>query len=540
MSKPIIKSWWKHGVMYQIYPRSFKDSNDDGIGDLEGIIQSLDYLQDVGIDGIWLSPIYCSPMYDFGYDVSDYCSIDPVYGTIANFKKLLKEAEKRNIAIIMDMVLNHTSHLHPWFVESRSSVDNPKRDWYIWHPGKNGKAPNNWMAAFGGRAWTWDELTRHYYLHLFTEQQPDLNWRNHEVKKAMFDALRYWLDMGVKGFRFDVINYIVKDINLRSNPYKLRLTYPRRHDLQVHIYDRNQPEIHDILKELRQLLDSYGDTMSVGETYPNEGEKEPAMAASYQGNNDELHLSFDFSTIYARFNAREFECILKNWYHAIGDSGWPCHVLSNHDQSRAITRLANNDVRKAKLLAVMLLTQKGTPFIYYGEEIGMVDGKIKRSQIQDPLGKKYWPFHKGRDKARTPMQWDMTPNAGFSNGKPWLPVNSDYVTTNVLQQQRNKQSILHLYKDCIAIRRLHPALYAGDIEFVSAPDDVLLYKRVFKNEHLMIALNFSKAKKDVTIGVKGEVLLSSCGNSSMHSSHSSIHGGNLTLDAYEAVIIKVQ
>ena len=522
------KVWWKHGVIYQIYPRSFKDSNNDGIGDINGIIQSLDYLQDLRIDGIWLSPIYRSPMYDFGYDVSDYCDIDPVFGTMRDFKRLVKEAGKRNIAIIMDMVFNHTSHLHPWFLESRSSKDNPKRDWYVWHPGKNGRVPNNWMGAFGGRAWEWDALTHEYYLHLFTKQQPDLNWRNPNVKKAMFDVLRFWLDTGVKGFRFDVINLLVKDKQFRNNPYKLRFTNPRRHDQQLHKYDRNQPETHEIIKEMRVLLDSYGDIMSVGEIYLDEGIKNPFLPALYLGNNDELHLSFNFSTIFAKFQCSEFKHILSEWYNAVGNRGWPCHVLSNHDQSRAMTRLAGNDPLKAKLLAVLLLTQKGTPFVYYGEEIGMVDGKIKRKDIQDPVGKKYWPFHTGRDKARTPMQWDATNYAGFSAAKPWLPVNPDYYTNNVAAQLGDAHSILYFYKKLLALRKSHSALYAGEIEFMPSPDDVLLYKRMYRNEMLIIALNFSSAKKAISIGNTCKVLLSST-NNQCESSH-------IVLDPFEAMI----
>ncbi len=523
------KIWWKHGVIYQIYPRSFKDSNNDGIGDINGITDNLDYLQDLGIDGVWLSPIYRSPMYDFGYDVSDYCAIDPVFGTMRDFKRLIKEAEKRNIAIIMDMVFNHTSHLHPWFLESRSSKDNPKRDWYIWHPGINKKVPNNWMAAFGGRAWEWDSLTNEYYLHLFTRQQPDLNWRNPRVKRAMFDVLRFWLDNGVKGFRFDVINLLVKDRQFRNNPYKLRLTNPRRHDQQLHKYDRNQPETHDILKEMRVLFDSYGDIMSVGEVYLDEGVRDPHLPASFLGDNDELHLNFNFSTIFASFDCHELKTILVDWYNAIGNRGWPCHVFSNHDQSRAITRMLKNDTVKAKLLAVLLLTQKGTPFIYYGEEIGMVDGKIPYKYIQDPLGKKYWPFHKGRDKARTPMQWNATKYAGFSAVKPWLPVNQDYQRTNVTIQLQEEQSMLQFYRQLIVLRKSHEALYAGDIEFMSAPGEVMLYRRSYKNKQCIVALNFSSKVKEVNCNNTCKLLLST-----YNKQNSDVH--TITLQPFEAVI----
>jgi len=484
--------WWKHGIIYQIYPRSFCDSNGDGIGDIPGIISRLDYLQELGVDGIWLSPIYESPMHDFGYDISNYRAIDPVFGTRKDFLTLVKEAHRRKIHVVMDMVLNHTSHLHPWFLESRSSRDNPKRDWYIWHDGKKGRRPNNWMAAFGGHAWDWDEATAQYYLHLFLKEQPDLNWRNPDMKKAMFGDIRYWLDLGVDGFRLDVINYIVKDRLFRNNPYWLHRTNPRRHDMQRHAYDRNQPETHEILKEFRRLLNEYGETMSVGEIYPNEGVMEPETSAEYLGSGeDELHLTFDFSPIYARFRADDFRNLLRRWYNAIPEKGWPCHVLSNHDQSRSMTRLARGSKEKALVLAALHLTQRGTPFVYYGEEIGMRDGKIRRRDLVDPVGRKYWPFHPGRDRGRTPMQWNTGINGGFSSGKPWLPVNGDSERINVQAQQNDEGSLLRAYRRLIALRRENEALYAGAWSDIDAGRDILAYYRSGKSDRFFIALNFS-------------------------------------------------
>ena len=484
--------WWKHGVIYQIYPRSFHDSNGDGVGDIHGIIQKLDYLHELGVNGIWLSPMYSSPMYDMGYDISDYRSIDPVFGSLEDFKRLVKEAHLRKIHVIMDLVLNHTSHEHPWFRESRSGRDNPKRDWYIWHDGKKGKPPNNWRAAFGGRAWTWDEQTEQYYLHLFLEQQPDLNWRNPEVRKAVFNDIKYWLDLGVDGFRLDVINYIVKDSEFRNNPYGNFSGYPRRYDLQLHRHDRNQEETHEILKKLRSMLDKYGETMTVGEIYPNEGRMEPEITATYLGKgNDELNLAFDFSPIYARFSAAEFRKILTRWYEAIPEGGWPCHVFSNHDQSRSMDRLAKGSIPRAKLLAALLLTQKGTPFIYYGEEIGMSNGKIRRSELADPVGIRYWPFHPGRDPQRTPMQWSLSKNAGFTEGRPWLPVNENYQKVNVQKQDDSQSSLLNFYRRLIHLRRSEEALHNGGWKAVDAGRDVLAYYRTGGESKFFVALNFS-------------------------------------------------
>ena len=398
--------WWKHGVIYQIYPRSFYDSNNDGIGDIPGIIEKLDYLQDLGIDGIWISPINTSPMFDFGYDISDYRGIDPVFGNEKDFNRLLKEAHRRKIHIIMDLVANHTSHLHPWFIESRSSVDNPKSDWYIWHDGINGKPPNNWLGAFGGKAWEWDNTRKQYYLHSFLIEQPDLNWRNSKMKKALYNEIRYWLDKGVDGFRLDVINFFLKDEALRNNSYFLG-PRPRLYDLQIHAFDRNRPEMHDILKELRSVFDEYEERMMVGEVFSPFPDAE--LSSSYLGNGeDELHLAFDFSLFYKKkWDAHLIFQYISKWISLVPENGWPCHVMSNHDQPRSISRIGGGKdaLKRAKIIAVLMLTLKGTPFIYYGEEIGMSDGSIKRKEIVDPVGKQYWPLHKGRDPVRTPMQW---------------------------------------------------------------------------------------------------------------------------------------
>jgi alpha-glucosidase len=498
-------------------------------------------------------------MFDFGYDISNYHDVDPRFGTLAEFDRLVQEAEKRGIAIIMDMVLNHTSHLHPWFVESRSSRNNPKRDWYIWREGKkrrcivplNGlsRFPNNWMAAFGGHAWNWDVQTAQFYLHSFTEQQPDLNWRTEQVHKTMFDELRFWLDRGVKGFRLDVINYLVKDALFRNNPYRIRLTFPRRYELQHHIYDRNQPETLQIVQQIRQLVDTYGDTMLVGEVSPEEGIPSAELAAQFVGNGtDLLHMAFDFSTMSCSLCASDFRTILSRWYSALSQEllPWPSHVLSNHDQSRAATRLCQGDDRESqkKLLLLLLLTQRGTPFLYYGEEIGMEDVKIRRKDLQDPLGKKYYPFYPGRDPERTPMQWDTSLYAGFTTGIPWLPVHPDYVERNVACQQKNSESLLQWTKDVIRLRHEHLAILKGSIT-IQPPrehikdDPVLVYERTMQEhdkitKRITVVLNMSKHSTLYTVPQKTVVLLST------HRVKGATLGREVHLAPYESTVLAIE
>ncbi len=498
--------WWKHGVLYQIYPRSFFDSDGDGVGDLTGLVQRLDYLQDLGISGIWLSPIFPSPMKDFGYDISDYRGIDKVFGNLSDLRILVDQAHSRGIRVILDMVFNHSSDRHPWFLESRRSPEDPKRDWYLWHPGKKRghrrpAAPNNWRGAFGGRAWTWDEETQEYYLHLFLKEQPDLNWRNPEVRAALFDVLRHWMELGVDGFRFDVINFIVKDAEFRSNPYRFHRDLPRRFEQQNHLFDRTRPESHTFLKELREVLDEYPERMSVGEIFPNEGVIDHRAVASYIGDGtDELHLAFDFSLNYVRFRAAEFSRSVEGQYKALPEKGWPVHVLSNHDQSRAMTRLAHGSPEKMKLLLTFLLTQRGTPFLYYGDEIGMDDVRVPRDRMQDPVGIRYWPLHPGRDRARTPMQWAEGPGAGFSPADPWLPVPLKVRNANVQSQKGKPGSILEHTRQLIRLRKERRELSHGDWKLLDSCRSVLAYSRSESGRTLVILLNFSGRKKRWTAG----------------------------------------
>lgn len=494
--------WWKHGVLYQIYPRSFQDSNDDGIGDIPGIIARLDYLADLGVDGIWLSPVNTSPMFDFGYDISDYRGIDPLFGNLKDFDGLIREAHRRGIRIIMDLVINHTSHLHPWFLESRSSRDNPKRDWYVWHDGIDGKPPNNWMASFGGRAWEWDGATGQYYLHTFLKEQPDLNWRNPAVKKAVFGEIRFWLDRGVDGFRLDVVNWFVKDGKLRSNPFGIGPNAPRPYDLQKHIYDRNQPETHDIIKDFRKLLDRYRERMSVGEVY-SEPPGNPALSAEYLGGGRELHLTFDFSLVFTEWDAAKIHARIDKWMGSIPPGGWPCHVLSNHDNPRALGRYAKGRETgaRARVAAALLLTLKGTPFIYYGEEIGMRNGKIRRKEIVDPPGIKYWPLYKGRDPERTPMQWSADEYAGFSSVKPWLPVNADHREVNARRERRDPNSLLNFYRSLIALRKEKKSLHRGEwAPLEKGTHEMIAYYRTCENEKVLVILNFGKGAKIFRFG----------------------------------------
>jgi alpha-glucosidase len=524
--------WWKSGVVYQIYPRSFYDSNDDGIGDIKGITAKLDYLSWLGIDAIWLSPVNTSPMYDFGYDISDYYDIDDCYGTLDDFKELIGEAHKLGIKIIMDLVVNHTSHMHKWFIESRSSKDNRRRDWYIWHEGRNGKVPNNWRSAFGGSAWEFDPHTGEYYLHSFLKEQPDLNWRNSEMRKSIYKMMRFWLDMGVDGFRLDVVNWFVKDKKFRNNPFTIKPFDPEKHK-----YDRNRPEVHDYIRELRSVVNEYENRMTVGEVFTLPPGS-PALAASFLGNdNDELHLTFDFSIMYRLWSARRFYNCIKKWYKALPEGGWPCNVLSNHDQPRSRSRFMGgaDSENRARVAAVFLLTIKGTPFLYYGEELGMKNARLSRGDIVDPLGRRYWPVYRGRDCSRTPMLWNTRSNAGFSQGRPWLPVDSGYKNINVRSQMNDRYSILNLYRNVLHLRRKYKALNEGDIvPVMKGFKGVLAYLRIYGDERFFIALNFSSKEKRVHAEERGQWRVMFSTHRTRYEHFTSL---NITLAPYEAMIV---
>jgi alpha-glucosidase len=464
--------WWQRGVVYQVYPRSYQDSTGDGVGDLPGITSRLDYLRWLGVDAVWISPIYPSPMADFGYDVSDYRGVHPMFGTLADFDELVEEAHARGLKVILDFVPNHSSDQHPWFQESRASRDSPRRDWYIWRdPAPDGGPPNNWLSNFGGPAWTLDEETGQYYYHAFLREQPDLNWRNPEVVAAMLDVLRFWLDRGVDGFRVDVIWHLIKDDELRDNPPNPRWTEDERpYDALLTVHSTDQPEIHEVVSRMRALLDEYEERVLIGEIYlPVE-----RLVTYYGEDLSGVHLPFNFQLILAAWDARHIGELIEEYEAALPEGGWPNWVLGNHDQSRIASRVGPAQSRVA---AMLLLTLRGTPTIYYGDEIGMRDVEIPPDRVQDPFEKNVPGKGLGRDPERTPMQWDASPGAGFTTGEPWLPIAGDHDERNVERQRHDPRSVLALYRALLTLRRGEPALEVGGFERVPAEGDVLAYVR---------------------------------------------------------------
>lgn len=477
------QAWWQGGVIYHIYVRSFQDSDGDGVGDLLGLISRLGYLQDLGVDAIWLSPIFTSPNADFGYDVSDYLSIQKEYGTLEDVDLLITEAHERGIRVIFDLVLNHTSNEHPWFIESKATTDGEYADYYIW----SDEIPNNWMGAFGGKAWSLDEERGQYYLHSFLTEQPDLNWRNQKMVDQLFSMVKYWLDRGIDGFRLDVINLIVKDETLRSNP-KIFGARPRPYDMQRHIFDRNRPESHVRIRQLRKVLDQYEERMLVGEIMA-ELPGEPELAASYLGSGDELNLSFDFSLASVRFSAQSWKRVAKRWYEATGRHRDPCWVLNNHDLPRFAAKVKGNE-EKLKLAALFLMTQRGTIFIYYGEELGLPNSRIKRKEMQDPLGKRYWPLHPGRDLARGPMIWNTGAGYGFTTGESWLDAAKGANYYSVENQSLESDSMLNFYRRIIALRKDDEVMQMGHCAFLECSNaNILIYTRTLGKRRRLVVLN---------------------------------------------------
>jgi alpha-glucosidase len=486
--------WWQECVVYHIYVRSFQDSNNDGIGDIGGIIQRLDYLEKLGVDAIWLSPIFASPNADYGYDVSNYYEIQEEYGTLEQFYELIESAHAKGIRVILDLVLNHTSHKHQWFLESRKSKEGPYSSYYIW----SDTIPNNWMGAFGGKAWTYDKRRGQYYMHSFLKQQPDLNWKNPDVVASLHTMIGYWLDRGVDGFRLDVINSIVKDEALRNNP-KILGHRMRTYDMQRHIFDRNRPEAHKYLRLLRRFVDTWKEKMLVGEIMV-EHPGEPELAASYLGaTHDELHLSFDFSLAYTKFNAQRWRLVAMRWYEAIGSHRVPTWVLNNHDLPR-FTKKVRGDEQKLKLAALFLLTQRGAVFLYYGEELGLPNSKIWPSDLKDPLGKRYWPFHGGRDLCRGPMIWTTGPGNGFSTAEPWIEMASSANYYSVENQELEAYSLLAFYRSLIALRKSDAVLRRGVCSFIEHRSaDLLVYTRVLENSMRLIILNIGRRVQFVSV-----------------------------------------
>jgi len=510
--------WWQHAVFYEIYPRSFADSNNDGIGDLKGITSKMDYLKDLGVDAIWMTPCYPSPQIDFGYDVSDYENIDPMYGTLKDFDRLEADGQKRGIQIIMDFVMNHSSDQHQWFIDSRSSRTSTHRNWYVWHDGKGpGQPPNNWQSTFGHSAWTLDPKTNQYYYHYFYPEQPDLNWRNPAVEKAMFDVTRWWYDRGVAGFRLDAVDTLFEDPDLRDNPIlpgKNKFGDPNMEDK----YNVKLPEVHEVLRDLRKVADQHNAVL-IGETWT----KDVSELKQYYGeHSNELQMPMDFLfTTVNKVSAPEF----RRQIAAVDSAGgWPVYVLSNHDIVRSYNRYGDGQHNDAiaKLMAGLYLSLRGTPIMYYGEEIGMENNDPKRKEdVKDPIGKIGWPQEKGRDGERTPMQWTSDANAGFTQGTPWLPVPPSYKTHNVANEQQDPNSILQFYRHLLALRHQNRALLDGDYVPLNENDpDVLSYLRRYKDQSVLVVLNMSSQARTIDLDLaskginskKAQTLLTTMGN----------------------------
>jgi len=525
--------WWQHAVFYEIYPRSFADSNNDGIGDLKGITSKLDYLKDLGVDAIWISPCFPSPQVDFGYDVSDYENIDPMYGTLADFDTLASEAKKRGIHIILDFVVNHTSDQHPWFLDSKSSRTSAKRDWYIWRDGKGpGQPPNNWVSTFGGSAWKFDPTTNQYYYHYFYAEQPDLNWRNPAVQDAMFDVTRWWYKRGVSGFRLDAVDTLFEDPNLKDNPISRPGKNAFGDPIEEHRYNTKLPEVHDVLRGLRKVADEHNAVL-IGETWT----ADVAELNRYYGEgNNELQLPMDFLfTTVNKLSPAEFR---KQIAEVDAASGWPTFVISNHDIVRSYDRYGdgkhNDEI--AKLMAALYLTLRGTPIMYYGEEIGMKTTlPTRKEDVKDPIGRTGWPKEKGRDGERTPMQWDSSDNAGFSKGSPWLPVPPTYKTHNVADESKDPNSVLEFYKQVLKLRHANPALLDGKYFALNESDpNVLSYARIYKDQGVVVTLNMSGTSQRIRLDLKGSGFASA--KNLLATGKSSAKGNEVTLEPYGVFI----
>jgi alpha-glucosidase len=524
--------WWQHAVFYEIYPRSFADSNNDGVGDLKGIASKLDYLKDLGVDAIWISPCFPSPQVDFGYDVSDYENIDPMYGTLADFDALASEAKKHGIHIILDFVVNHTSDQHKWFLDSKSSRTSEHRDWYIWRDGKApGQPPNNWISDFGGSAWKFDSTTNQYYYHYFAAEQPDLNWRNPAVKDAMFDVTRWWYKRGVSGFRLDAVDTLFEDPNLHDNP-----VLPGKNDFgdsnEDNKYNDKLPEVHDTLRELRKVADE-SNAVLIGETWT----ADIAELNLYYGKgNNELQLPMDF--LFTTVNKLSPGDFRKQIAAVDSASGWPTFVISNHDIARSYDRYGDgqhND-QIAKLMAGLYLTLRGTPIMYYGEEIGMkTTPPTRKEDVKDPIGRTGWPKEKGRDGERTPMQWDEGANAGFSTAAPWLPVPPTAKTHNVADESKDPESVLNFYKKVLKLRHTNRALLDGSYVPLNENDqNVLSYLRAYKDQMVLVALNMSGAERKVNFEISKHGFTSA--KSLVATGKSSVNGDVVTLEPYGVFI----
>jgi len=497
--------WWRGAIIYQIYPRSFYDANQDGIGDLAGIIKKLDYVSSLGVDAIWISPFFKSPMKDFGYDISDYRDIDPIFGTLEDFDELIVQAHKRNIKVMIDQVLSHTSDQHAWFLESREDQSNDKSDWYVWADAKeDGTAPNNWLSIFGGTGWTWEPRRQQYYLHNFLSSQPDLNFHNPNVRKAVLDNVEFWLKRGVDGFRLDAINFCFHDSQLRDNPAKAKelrqsigFDEKNPYAYQYHYYNNTQDENLGFIEEIRSLLNKYPGTVALGEISSEDSLK--TMAEYTQGSN-RLHMGYSFDLLTDNFSASYIRQVVESLEERVSD-GWPCWSISNHDVQRVISRWgqsqqAENDHTLAKMLYAMIASLRGSVCSYQGEELGLTEADIAYEDIQDPYGIAFWPQFKGRDGCRTPHPWlSNEKNAGFSSEKPWLPVSQEHYAKSVDVQETDPASVLNSYRHFSAWRKQNPALLYGDIKFIETEEPLLGFIRSFENEEIFVCFNLSNKEQ---------------------------------------------
>lgn len=506
--------WWKGAVIYQIYPRSFLDTNGDGIGDLQGVLKGLDHIAGLGVDGIWISPFFTSPMADYGYDVADFCGVDPIFGTLEDFDAVVARAHELGLKVIIDQVYSHTSDHHDWFIESRSSRDNPRAEWYVWaDPKMDGSPPNNWQSVFGGSCWEWDAHRNQYYFHNFLKEQPDLNLYNPEVQEALIEAGRFWLERGVDGFRLDALNFAMHDQNLRDNPPSGVSAFEatRPFDMQLHKYNMSQPEIVDFIEKFRAMLDEYPGTFTVAEVGgPNPIDE---MKAFTEGNG-RLNSAYNFDFLYApALDANRVIDSAQLWDQS-EDEGWPSWAFSNHDAPRAVSRWAPAEHRDqmARLYMLLLLTLRGNPIIYQGEELGLPQANVPYSKLKDPEAIFNWPKTLGRDGARTPIPWQAGQvNAGFSSAEPWLPVDPEHAALSVDQQQGN-DSILRFTSEALAVRKRYRSMVSGGMRFVeSGRDSVLIVERQVEDETVFALFNFGD--EDYTISEEliggSEVVLSS-------------------------------
>ncbi|WP_355660445.1 alpha-glucosidase [Halomonas salifodinae] len=490
--------WWRGAVIYQVYPRSFQDTNGDGIGDLQGVIERLDYIASLGVDAIWLSPFFTSPMKDFGYDVSDYRGVDPTFGTLEDFDRLVEAAHARGLRVTIDQVLSHSSDQHPWFAESHSSRDNPKADWYVWADARpDGAPPTNWQAIFGGSAWQWDTRRCQYYLHNFLVEQPDLNFRNPAVVEAILGEVRFWLDRGVDGFRLDAVNFCTHG-ELKDNPPREEIVEgfigvrpDNPYAFQRHLYDKTQPENLAFLERLRALLDEYPGTTTIGEVGDDDS---LGVMAEYTRGGKRLHMCYSFNLLTDKAAPADLLAPLTEMEARIGD-GWPCWAVGNHDITRVATRWnAEGHPARLRLYLAFLLTQRGSVCLYQGEELGLSEAELAFEQLVDPAGITFWPSYKGRDGCRTPLPWVAeAPHGGFSTTVPWLPVPEAHLALAVDRQERDPESLLHAYREFLAFRRTQPALVKGDIRYLPPQGDVICLERRHGDERLLVALNFADA-----------------------------------------------